>query len=460
MALNHIVNGSPVEVKHINYGTSVGYTVVGSPTISNGVVSGFAENSYLTLSNNLSFNNNSDVEFFVTFTTPSSLSDTRNQYLIAFSDASGYYGVTYTTNGYWEIRLPKRNGSAYDSYPSFQANTTYSIKSVIKNNGVESYLYDSAGTQLRKINFTNFTGDFSIENNPVILGRDTRLGAAQSLVLGSIDLNRTYIKKEGKLWFFRPSTNYLVKDDKLVFADSGLYLSGPVNYTVQGSPTIVDGVASGFSSDNYLKLQNQFGLEAGEDFEFFTKFVCPNAADIQNSRAYLWGLTTTGHGYGEGIHINDSLKPIFSLYTLGGVTFDYTLTAGNSYYLKAGRTNGQTYIGISTDNSDWTVGNGDSDRMNDAWTAQSASELPTIGRAVPGSFSNTCPFPASIDLNNTYIKKGGSLWFYGKNYASPNIAPVPSGLTYGNTTTSDIGWVDIRTQAFTAVPGATLGKDE
>ena len=194
-----------------------------------------------------------------------------------------------------------------------------------------------------------------------------------------------------------------------------LFKSMPYNvgYTVVGSPTITDGVASGFSSDNYLKLQNQFGLEAGEDFEFFTKFVCPNATDISNSRAYLWGLDTTGHGYGEGIYINGSLQPMFALYTLGGFGSGYTLTAGNSYYIKAGRTNGQTYIGISTDNSNWTIGNGDSDRMNDAWTAHSASALPTIGRSVPDSFAYTCPFPASIDLNNTYIKKGGLPWFRG-----------------------------------------------
>ena len=61
-------------------------------------------------------------------------------------------------------------------------------------------------------------------------------------------------------------------------------------------------------------------------------------------------------------------------------------------------------------------------------------------------------------LNKSYIKMNDQLWFYGKNYASANIAPVPSGFSYGNITTNAIGFVDMRTQEFTAAPNGTVLK--
>ncbi|MBQ8032567.1 MAG: hypothetical protein IJ266_01215, partial [Elusimicrobiaceae bacterium] len=102
--------------------------------------------------------------------------------------------------------------------------------------------------------------------------------------------------------------------------------------------------------------------------------------------------------------------------------------------------------------------------------------------------SSQSTFTGSINLNETYIKINGKLWFYQpaptkyivkddklvwadpriyiedsgtKTYATQNIAPVPAGYTYGNTTTPSIGYVDMRTQQFTAAPsGATIERDE
>ena len=62
MALNHIVNGSRVEVKKHQLMGTVGYTKVGNPTIVDGVASGFSSNDYLSVSapaNTL--NNNFDI---------------------------------------------------------------------------------------------------------------------------------------------------------------------------------------------------------------------------------------------------------------------------------------------------------------------------------------------------------------------------------------------------------------
>ena len=51
MALYHTANGIPVEVKKHQLMGPVGYTKVGSPTITDGVVSGFSESKYLSIQN-------------------------------------------------------------------------------------------------------------------------------------------------------------------------------------------------------------------------------------------------------------------------------------------------------------------------------------------------------------------------------------------------------------------------
>ena len=64
----------------------------------------------------------------------------------------------------------------------------------------------------------------------------------------------------------------------------------------------------------------------------------------------------------------------------------------------------------------------------------------------------------SIDLNETYIKVNNELWF-GKIYTSETNVPVPANFTYGNTTTSSNGTVNLTTQEFSADTLATYGKD-
>ena len=112
-----------------------------------------------------------------------------------------------------------------------------------------------------------------------------------------------------------------------------------------------------------------------------------------------------------------------------------------------------------------------------------SSRVISLGRFL-GQYAR--PFSGSIDLNFTYIKVNGKLWFFRPvtNYlvkdnklvwcdqdlylndsgtitlASQDTAPVPSGFTYGSTTTTDVGLVDIPSQVFTAKPGATIGKGE
>lgn len=232
--------------------------------------------------------------------------------------------------------------------------------------------------------------------------------------------------------------NYLVKDNKLVFADSGLYLSGLNNYTKVGSPNIVDNVVSGFSNNNYISI-----LGVPHEIEFVIKF--GTGTDV-TTRQLLCSSSRL-----LDINILNGYVTAWNYYSRQMIDL-FAIGTNTNYYIKTVITyNTKTYY-YSQNGIAYTL----SMELNDT-SGEDSNDL-YLGRhnSVSGY-----QFDGSIDFNYTYIKAVGDLWLYGKNYASKNIAPVPAGYTYGTTTTPSIGWVDMRTQAFTAAPsGATIGRDE
>lgn len=428
------VNGTQVQKLQVR--GPVGYTKVGSPTISNGVVSGFSTSNYITLSQNATYIATDEFEWNIKFTTGSIL---QTSWLLAL-DAGSMRGIYYTSGSVIYIQL---TSSVYGEIVGYtmQPNTTYTINAVKRNDGtLVSTLKDVSGNTLAQQ--TKTVGDIAFTAIVSKLGQ-----AFSSYFNGSIDLNETYIKVNDKLWFYQPSTNYLVKDGKLVFADSGLYLSGPVNYELVGSPTIVDNVASGFSSSNYLRLSDYFYISPDSSFDMVFKV----NLDAINVTQTVFGFGPSFGTFNAGVGIannNDIMMPGTSAVCRNQITQTGT------YYIRVIKENNSMKIGCSTDKITWNYGS--SVAISDY--IGNTRFFPMLGRENTAAAN---PLQGSIDLNETYIKVDGSLWFYGKNYASQNIAPVPSGYTYGTTTTSAIGYVDMRTQQFTAAPaGATIGKDE
>lgn len=431
----------PVEVKHINYGTSVGYTVVGSPTISNGVVANSSNSNYVQLSQ--TFDGSKDHELQYKFKFTESFTGSRALQL----PSSGYYNAIDITGGQF-VYYPGRN-EADTSYVSFSCNyifalnTDYWIRITKEGTTYKGYISTDGDsfTLLKEQTISDCVPSSSLTLNPC------KQGSGKTFP-GSIDLNETYIKVNGKLWFYKPCTNYLVKDNKLVFADSGLYLSGPVNYAVEGTPTIVDGLASGFSSSDYLVTPN---IGNKNKFAIETRFSV--LSNSENNMTFI-GL---GPSACRLVIVGGSNKCIASL-SNGSVSNNldpnFIIAPGNFYYAKFIREDNNYTFSISSDKENWSTAT-----LSDFAIQNFNRFYFGVQYSTGGSYQEV--FAGSIDLNETYIKVNDVLWFYGKNYASKNIAPVPSGYTYGTTTTSAIGFVDMRTQAFTAAPaGATLGKDE
>lgn len=429
----------PVEVKHINYGTTVGYDKVGSPTISNGVVSNFSASDYIKTSSVITGKvSNYEFNTKVTF---GAISGGR-RYILGYATNDSLCGLQINANyklswmstrwsggGNVEIISPidPVEGSTYLINCSYVGNGTFKLK-VSNDNGTT--WSEATGTLPEGVTEPTLSAG-------IRLGRSEGTGNAY-IFNGSIDLNYTKFKKNGELWFYQPCTNYLVKDGKLVFADSGLYLSGPVNYTTVGSPTIVNGVASNFSSSNYLTVSQNLPTSI-QNFE-----ICLKYSNWTSGRIVRYSTEGAGRAY--------ELRTYGDYFRFDGPSAFYVSNKKMTdySYVKAIATNNFATVQMFVSNNGQTW---EEATLTATEETHLVGGIPILGY----SLSST----TEIDLNQTYIKVNSDLWFYGKNYASQNIAPVPSGLPYGTTTTNAIGWVDMRTQVFTAAPsGATLGKDE
>lgn len=430
---------APVEVKHINYGTSVGYTKVGNPTIVNGVASDFSASNYIKTDSSIPATA-SKIEVNLRF----SLSDVSDwQTMFSMSADSRSRGLETAPNN-----------QLYFSYLDTTSNNVALPLAVISNNVYYDFNLQAEGTSLTikvlqgNTELYNQTFNNCLFSDLVYYLQFGYL--SPSVFKGYIDLNNTYAKVDNKLWFFRPQTNYLIRKvgntEKLVFADSNLYLAGPVNYTVVGSPSIVDNVASGFSASSYLDLGTPF-FSSGITYEMFFDV----NTGIRTS-AYQ-GLIGCPGGAGGIFTISIiegqlvlSVGPVGDWYFQGYGT--HSFQENTHYYIKYIFDGSYHKVYFSTDNSNWTL----EIEVQSSQVPQYQSGYELILGCAVQSYK---PWLGSINLNNTYIKVNGDLWFYGKNYASQNIAPVPSGYTVGSTTASAIGWFDMRDQSFHAAPTGT-----
>jgi hypothetical protein len=440
----------PVEVKRHQIMGPVGYTVVGNPTIVDGVISGFSEINYLQTSQ--AFNATRSEEVCM-FTMPSSWQTAgalKPLLTNAFTKGLNVYynGTTNYLHGNFHFTDDTEEAFWITDVP-LQFGQTY-IGKFIRDNA-ETYKLElwQNGSKLAEKSFSSSKDRFLRDTEKIGYNGDIGFD-------GSIDLNNTYIKVNGDLWFYQPQpTKYIIREDntthdkKLVFADQSMYLAGPVNYSVVGSPTIVDGVVSGFSSSDYLIISSL--LQSTNRYEYSCTFTMPDS--FSGLSVLLSLIVGPNNDRGLDIYYNGSSCYLHANMAYADGTYEgqwistTALQPSETYTGKLIRDNDNTYRlelwqnGTKIDSTSWTKNSG-----------IVTTELVIGGKGYP--------FVGSIDLNNTYIKVNDQLWFYGKNYASANIAPVPAGFQLNNTTTPQIGYIDMRTQTFYPAPdGATIGRD-
>lgn len=448
MALYHTAKGS------------VDYTMVGSPTIVDGVASGFSASDYLITSPqtkdittcewNMKFN---------TRTIPSV-----NGFVLGYKVNSG---VIVTASKKIRVAWEDSTSTTVEKELNYilSDDTDYVLNCVFNNTNSTAIvtLKNSGGTTL----ITETYSDVSYKKLGTYFWIGMRGGSSytNNYWRGSIDLNNTYIKVNEQPWLGLCPVE--VQKHQLM---------GPVGYTKVGSPTIVDGVASGFSASDYLKINNNFS--SSSNFEIVVRGTAIDAAAQRACLAFNNGsngfldIGSGPSGIRLALKYNGSLTS-FRIYP--------NLIEGSLYYIHIIKTNSTLTLGYSTDGKNILLSEDFSLTSFDDW----AFSYILLGVA---PWQSATSYGGSIDLNETYIKVNGKLWFWQpqkskyivkdgklvwadthiyiddngtKTYATQNIAPVPAGYTFGTTTTPSIGYVDMRTQQFTAAPqGATIGRDE
>lgn len=173
---------------------NVGYEVVGSPTITSGVASGFSSSSYLETSSALSVADNTPFEFYMTYGCVSG-----NTGATTFSGKNDALTFGYYDSSKFPLfRIRQSNDTEYKQFVvnyQMSVDNTYSIKAVYNGENLVCYLYDSSLALLH-------TETFNGENLNISSSTPYRIGArGTSPYAGPIDLNNTYIKVNGVPWF-------------------------------------------------------------------------------------------------------------------------------------------------------------------------------------------------------------------------------------------------------------------
>lgn len=198
-------------------------------------------------------------------------------------------------------------------------------------------------------------------------------------------------------------------------------------FTVVGSPTITDdGVASGFSSGNYLKLPSNPDLS--NKFEIEMSFIMPATL---SGEEYLFSYLTA---VASGIYINPKgvlswliTKKDDAHYYAGNNT--YILQPNTRYFIKFGYNGTQYYTKYSLDGINYTL-NG---YYNTTTPVLTNMNTQIIRLGVDPQYNVGRPFTGSIDLKSLSITVDGKEVFSGNKTGLDVINEIEIPYTLSKT---------------------------
>lgn len=370
------------------------YNIVGTPMINDNIVSGFSSSNYLTLNNSLVSKNNATYVFKVTF--PSSMSASQ-----CIFEQDYFANIEFRGNTQ-DLRAWNWQTSQYEKIMDITFGKTYWFKMVI-NGSVKTYSYSEDGIDYTTAYTMNDNGTNTTTGN-FYIGITSRLG---NIFQGSIDLSECYVLIDG--------TKYNLSDTTYV-------LDLIRNYTVNGTPTINEGIVSGFSSSNYLTLNEPFKPEGAWEIVLKLK-------RSENGQQFLLGSIGSWYKtFGGELRANNTLG--FGL-TSNGYSWDIAWFGGNVvleenvwYWVKLSFTGSEYKYELSTNGSDY--------ELVDSVTSSTPiyrgdDSIMNIG--IQGDRYKY--WHGSIDLNESYVEYNGN-----KTYLSEKVIEELYGAFDGNATIS------------------------
>lgn len=332
-------------------------TIKGTLTENDGVFSGFSASNYLQLQNELDFSKN--FKFAIKFKTSSNI--TSEQFVMYHNryPNQAQFALSCHTNSKLLIYFLNNLGARiYTDLITLEADTEYNVMIEYTITNINVYV-NNTFVKTISVNYSSFI------QAPIVFG----MGGASSYFRGSIDLNNSYIKLG--------STKY--------------NLQAVVGYTIVGSPTITDGVVSGFDLSNYLQIPTDF---TDNDFEILLKLEDIGTAllartifQISGSSVYI-GLSATN-------------KLIFN--GISGFIFADGFNTSGLLYLKATKKGLDYSFGYSNDGITYTM-------LDKTLTAQVSTSSPNnIFRS--GNWSG---IGVKLHIKDCFIKINNKLWFNGQ----------------------------------------------
>ncbi len=402
------------------------FTPVGDIQLNNGVLSGFSSSAYATIPQAFNPGSNPWEMIFLVQKIGSTAgvifnnNDSNSNCAINIYWGSVGVGVSLSSNG---TSYDIANGQS--STLQLELNTPYYIK---LSWDTTKYVLSHSLTGENN----SFIEDVSVEstvpvfnNNVVPLLGCSYLGS--SPLLGSIDLNETSITINGEQWWQWNGVN-LNNQYWNSFVGCKIGAVSMTQETVQpnivtyGTPTIQNGIASGFSTSSAIQSDLDFipgtnpwevnlKLTTGADITtsqaFFQTSEHAMISSSVNSRHFRIGASTSGTS--------------FDLFDEGGT---YSVLPNTTYYIRYKFT-GSAY------SLEYSLTGIEGSYITDITVTNSTPvySSTTDNLRLGATFQGQSPFSGSIDLNESYININGQTWWRWNGYTSATNVNLVENLT-------------------------------
>ena len=214
------------------------------------------------------------------------------------------------------------------------------------------------------------------------------------------------------------------------------YYSSVPNFDIVGSPIITNGVASGFSSSNYLQIPQKFNPN-NNDWEINLKFT--TGSSVSTNQCIFGQIDSFGSGKNSiyCLIYNDTNTDLIIGLSSNGSSYD--IINGLSL-ISSIQTNTEYNVKITYDNTlneyKFYVNN------EQIGNAVSGSPIYNASTLILGNErAANSPFLGSIDLKETYIKIDSANWW--TPYATNITADTQTGTAAENITAGGTGLVNV-----------------
>lgn len=183
-----------------------------------------------------------------------------------------------------------------------------------------------------------------------------------------------------------------------------------VNVTPVGSPTISNGMVSGISSKNYLKIiPDEFPTNTANSWEMVFKWTHAGGSERQAFFAQTAGYETILAVDGDDTSIGVNLiisNAQNDNYLVNIKSPTGCIENGKTYWVKAEFTGSQYKLWLSTNGTNWVL-------QGSVATNTKASIRGNWTLGIHNESGYYYPFLGTIDLKHSYMKINGQLWWTG-----------------------------------------------